>query len=222
MLLFTEQHDTMWQMLAWKELHSQQSFHLPSGESKNALLRSYGDWSDSLGYGEITPQTVFLIIDWIRQNPNLHLVDRGCIVDLGSGRGNVLLAAGLAHPWSKLMGLEIVPDLHDEAICKGNLWTELDPLYKGAEWALHCADFTVEKDWIEQADLVFIHATVFGSQLMETLNELCAKCRPGTIFCLVSAPLNVSRKIRMLVEFHLEMDWGLATVFIQQRTEWSN
>jgi hypothetical protein len=139
-------------------------------------------------------------------------------VDLGSGNGNVLLAASLARQVSQAIGLEILPHLHDQAMDNVEHWKLLDKSVTEVEWRFACADFTVDRDWIRRADLVFIHATVFEDSLLQTLNSLCQECRPGTVFCLISRPLKEEGGIRSVAEFQLDMSWGIATVFLQQKT----
>jgi hypothetical protein len=124
----------------------------------------------------------------------------------------------LSLPLSKAIGLEILPHLHEQAVRHCNNWrSDMNSIDK-VEWDFRCADFTVQTDWIQQADLVFVHATVFETALLKTLNSLCEMCRVGTKFCMISTPLKEKRFFSMVAEFQLEMSWGRATVYIQQRS----
>jgi SAM-dependent methyltransferase len=189
-------------------------------------------WSGSLGYGEITEQTVFEVIHWIQRhhhfdsrqlcyasNPDTKTERSWCVVDLGSGSGRVLQAAALGClPVSKVIGLEIVPALHQQALDRRAVWQEVDMETGTVALDFRCSDFTADTDWIEAADLVFVHATVFENALMEQVNRYCARCRPGTYFCLVSRPLRAAG-IELLHEMSLQMDWGRGGIFIQQRKQ---
>jgi len=189
---------------------------------QTTLLNS--PWSGSLGYGEITEGTVFRITQWIQRHHALHYCQairerEWCIVDLGSGTGRVLQAAAVCcGNVSRLIGLEIVPRLHEQALGRRRVWKEYDMMIPNDRSLidLRCSDFTSDRDWIREADLVFVHATVFEKLLMERLALLSEQCRPGTYFCLVSQPL-CSDKIDTIDEMSLEMDWGRGSVIIQQR-----
>ena len=176
------------------------------------------NWRQSLGYGEITEQTVFFVLRWIRRHngdiTTTTTSKKWCIVDLGSGSGRVLQAALVGSlPVAELIGLELQTALHQQALERTQQWdhttTKID---------LQCADFTRNRRWIAVADLVFCHATVFSDDLMAQVNRLCAHCRPGTYFCLVSRPLRTDTGIfKTLLELPMEMSWGRGTIFIQQR-----
>jgi hypothetical protein len=226
--LFTDDHEPVWQRLAWQSVNDrvsspkhliappqpQQGSCLVENEPSNNNTAISAAWQNSVGYGEMTPTTVCRILQWARRQELLPDYD-GCVVDLGSGNGNVLLAASLAHSFAQVIGLELVPQRHNEALQMRSAWTDMDASLHTIDWDLRCADFTQDRDWIAQADFVVIHATVFENELMERLNDLCAACRPGTLFCLVSRPLQEAMGIATLNVFHLEMNWGRATVYLQ-------
>jgi hypothetical protein len=169
------------------------------------------------------------------------------VADLGSGNGKVLLTAALGLFVGRAIGIEIAPSLHDQAVknyeehwkywdagCSTIDTSTTDTSTTGSTtdstnglttaWEWKCADFTVDTEWVELVDLIFIHATVFEPALMEQLNVLCQGCRSGTYFCMVSQPLNTTGcsdggagSIETIDEVHLDMNWGQATVYIQRK-----
>ena len=237
-LVFTDEHehDVTWQQLAWHALTSlhTRSTKGPKGTERLTSVDGHvtakpvytpcdHDWKDSVGYGEIKPSVVLALLHWLweqqQTRPDLKLPDHPCIVDLGSGNGKVLMAACLSSFCvSKAIGIELLHPLHLQAVENCQHYKSVDWSLSEPEWDLCCADFTIEKDWIGHADVVFIHATVFEDDLREVLNSLCQTCRPGTVFCLVSWSLREVNGIRSIADFQLDMDWGLATVYLQQKT----
>jgi SAM-dependent methyltransferase len=177
------------------------------------------EWQDSLGYGEIIPETVFLLIHWMQTHS--HLKHRPMTVfDLGSGDGKVILATALCLDAStNLVGLEIVPDLHNQAMVKlQHYWTEVSQ-GNARNVEFHCDDFTQHAPRIARdADLIWVHATVFGDTLFAKVQEICESCRPGTLFVLVSRPL-VENTIETLLSARLKMSWGDGMVFVQRRKQ---
>jgi hypothetical protein len=236
-------YEISWQVMWTKAFPTLLSFHLycdeptaphlrviayheiidPRQESAPEQTDHVDEWSDSLGYGEITCQTVFQVISWLQE----HRPDFSpkSVVDLGSGNGRVIIAASLAFPFEKSIGIEIVPHLHNEAMNNLRIWNERSvSLTNNGQQRLHyhLADFTLDPSKIHDSDLIIIHATVFRPSLMMKLQELCGGCQSGTYFVVVSQPLIVGRGIRTINEFRMEMSWGEAMVCIQQKVKAEN
>lgn len=168
-----------------------------------------------------------------------------CIVDLGSGSGLALLAASwrwflwessftLMRPGLlTFRGFEIDPSWQDVADSYAtDLWFGSNPSSYGS-WTctldcvqvshsipIYCAfqtcDFLQNTDWVAQASIVLCHATVFQDDLFDLLQIFCERCRPGTYFAMVSRPLQ-SDRFETIHQWQLDMTWGLATVYLQQR-----
>ena len=138
------------------------------------------------------------------------------VFDLGSGDGKVILATALCLD-ATLVGLEIVPDLHQQAMVKLQQWTETSLRNGMSVIEFQCDDFTRHSSRIAQdADLIWIHATVFGDTLFAKVQEICESCRPGTLFVLISRPLR-ENTIETLLSARLKMSWGDGMVFVQRR-----
>lgn len=174
-------------------------------------------WSESLGYGEIIPETVFVVMDWIQthcKNSNLTT-----IFDLGSGDGKVLLATALCVSHARLVGMEIVPSLHEQAIQRYQRWHDVCCNGSSNHVKFICSDFTMDKTWItREANLIWIHGTVFGDDLFAIVaNNICEACKPGTIFVMISRPLLNKNVVETLWEQILTMSWGAGMVYVQRR-----
>lgn len=162
------------------------------------------------------------------------------VVDLGSGTGRVVLAAALA--WSPpkqsggttgvvdtntcppvvvvVTGLEIVPKLHEQAISLQTRWNETidsDETAVTVVLDFRCSDFTVDTDWIETAELVFMHCTVFSKALFTTMCELCARVKTGTWLVTVSHPLDMLDVFECVSDLEVEMSWGRGIAYLQQK-----
>jgi hypothetical protein len=173
-------------------------------------------WSESLGYGEIVPETVFKVIEWIQTHCNDNNLTT--IFDLGSGDGKVLLATALCVSHACLVGIEIVPALHEQAIQRYQRWNETCSNSSNTV-EFFCCDFTMNKPWITRtANLIWIHGTVFGDDLFAVVaNDICYACQPGTIFVMISRPLPNTDVVETLFEQMLSMSWGVGMVYVQRR-----
>lgn len=176
-------------------------------------FRSLCQWKEeSLGYGEITEQAIFKILLQHIGLCRLQATPVQTMVDLGSGTGRVVLAAAIAlSPFLKVaMGLEIVPELHTQALELQTLWNrkaytvspfdcesdddscknQLDTATMATtRLDFQCVDFTRNTEWTKSADLVFMHCTVFEEALFVTACDLCVTVKPGTWIITVSRPL---------------------------------
>jgi hypothetical protein len=138
-------------------------------------------------------------MEWIQT----HCKDNSLttIFDLGSGDGKVLLATALCVSHACLVGMEIVPTLHEQAVKRYQHW--LDTYEKGSSNQVEfiCQDFTINKTWITRdAGLIWIHGTVFSDELFAIVaNDICEACQPGTIFVMISRPLPNTWLVLVLV-----------------------
>lgn len=174
--------------------------------------------SNNLGYGEITPETVFLVMEWIQRNAYDDGETAKVTVDLGSDNGRVLFATSLAHPFHTLRGIEILPKLHQEALANLQLWKQRSSCIdrqQNPRFEFICADFFHHPNLVTDADLVWVHATVFDVELMEKVQQICEACSRETFFVMVTKPLKCLHGIVTCATLQLEMDWGQATVYIQ-------
>jgi hypothetical protein len=127
-----------------------------------------------------------------------------------------LLAAMTVRPFGKAVGIEIILSLHKKALIFANHWEEHNAYGRSVGLALVCGDFTVDTGWVDEAGLIFCHATVFEDALMAKLSDMCGNCRPGTLFVMISRPLE-NPLIETVDRMWLKMNWGAASCFLQRR-----
>ena len=65
-------------------------------------------------YGEIRYKSLACILKYIQKRGDFTKPG-GTFVDLGSGQGKGLLAAGLMHSFEKVVGIELLECLHNKA-----------------------------------------------------------------------------------------------------------
>ena len=255
--LYCEDDDLDWRLrpLAWRQIYPlSATATVESNDNDDDNVDVDDCWQDSLGYGEILPETVFTVVNWLKDNVyNINIIEQQqqqqqqqsvppvstttttTIFDLGSGDGKVIMAAALCFPsttttttTTTLIGMEIVPQLHHKAIRRLQQWNEM-AIEQQQQSSCSCCqtnvefhlnDFTTQRQRIEQeADLVWIHATVFEDELFSIVQDICESCRPGTIFVLISRPLLMKNdnKIETLLTRRMKMSWGDGMVHVQRR-----
>mmetsp|Transcript_16545 Transcript_16545/g.46260 ORF Transcript_16545/g.46260 Transcript_16545/m.46260 type:complete len:317 (+) Transcript_16545:23-973(+) len=165
-----------WQKLAFDSIFSLAIDHVTNRTSmaSNGFMndRDQESMENSLGYGEITPESVMRIMAVLQE---MNVLNRriipassleespvlssnhsdtkaetiDTIIDLGSGNGRVLFAASLCcHPMvRRAIGLEILESLHAEAVRNLELWhrqqqQQQQHTTSDTVFDLRCADFT--------------------------------------------------------------------------------
>ena len=199
------------QLLAFDEIFP--PFSSPQHVSPLAQVEPVTAFESSLGYGEITTHSVFYVMDWIRRHDNAW--QPNVCVDLGSGNGRVLFATALANSFRILRGMEIRRDLHEGALNNLHLWKKRSVGH--SQFHLLCTDFTLNLNLVMDAQLVWVHATVFEQDLMDSVQHICESCSSGTYFVMVSKSLNEQNGIVTRASFPLDMNWGRTTVYIQTK-----
>ena len=213
---------------------------LISEDAAGSITTYCSSTTNSLGYGEIVPQTIIRAIHQIKnysngclsldtcneQNYLLKTGGKSKVVDLGSGTGRVLFAAALTHSFAYAVGIEIVHGLHAQALQNWKRWNENEligasrVIEPGTKFHFICGDMAEYQDMIDDASLVIVHATLFDEKLMDVVQQLCESCFSGdaacsTWFVMVSKPLRGPRFETLSVE-HCRMSWGYACVYIQR------
>jgi hypothetical protein len=117
-----------------------------------------------LTYGEM--DLSFFIALLRRLNPSSH----SKFVDLGSGRGQLVLAAAKLFPWSLCTGIEIMPEVFE--IGQG----ALEVAQKSGNYLSPCEFFNADiynfTEPLVDANVVFAYATCFPTSDGETLSRL--------------------------------------------------
>lgn len=158
-------------------------------------------------YGEITFPAFIFALDQARVKPGDIFYDLGC------GSGKAVATAAMAFPFSKVIGVEYLPGLHELASKHIANLKKVDrrvaqPKEKGPHIELiredmRNVDFT-------KADVIFMN-TCFSADIWNFILEAFPKLKVGArvIFTSKSAPEPLFQK---LWGGQLKMTWGMNTV----------
>ena len=183
-------------------------------------------------YGEVPLSSLRTLLGILNPPPG------STFFDLGSGRGQVVLAAAMFHSFSRVVGIELLSPLHDlsNAVKKNLIDTYGErEVFGDTKVSFVCGDILKEEaypsdSWsgmgvpktktkkreLGEADIVFALSTAFGVDLMEGLGSRAENLKVGakvvTSSNRISSPL-----FEVVWEGSLPMSWGSATVFIQEK-----
>lgn len=176
----------------------------------------------NLTYGEVKESSLAMAIA-----KHVDMKGKKVFYDVGSGTGRGCFAAALIHDFDKIVGVELVPGLHDAAVVQKNLYDSkvkprLDSEAKqyglepsSAEITLRCDDFR-SFDWSD-ADLVWANSTCFGQELMEKLSQEAEKLKEGAVFITLTQRLNSPQWTQVGNGELMPMSWGGATIYVWKK-----
>ena len=152
----------------------------------------------TLTYGEINDMDCMRRIFLFLRSTDL-LPKRGIFYDLGSGIGRPVFGASLLHSFDKCIGIELLSSLHSISMEVLNKWTDCirddDKLrsfaYSYAQQVNFIQGSILDSstiDWTD-GDIVFANSTCFDNIMMQTLLEISATMKIGSIFITLSQPL---------------------------------
>ena len=70
----------------------------------------------TLVYGEVRFDALALVLHTLRERYGALSKPGGVFYDIGSGTGKPVFGAALLHCWDKVVGIEVVQDLHNAAL----------------------------------------------------------------------------------------------------------
>ncbi len=158
-----------------------------------------------LTYGEIDLFTVEKILK------NLELGRGATLLDLGCGRGKILLLSTALG--FRAFGIELVPDLIDAARYSIQGLPE--------EWqrrvSVLSGDF-LELEWPESIDVIWAVGTCWGDAVRASLAEKFSSLEREVIIVSVSRPF-LHPKLKLLREVPGWTSWGRERFFIQTNSK---
>jgi len=115
----------------------------------------------------------------------------GEFVDLGSGMGKMVTCAALTGLFARSRGVELLPELHDEASAA------LETFYERVRDAGMSVECSISLSLgnlltfdVSNADVIYIHATCFTPELLHaTAMKLANECKSGTRVLIMSKQL---------------------------------
>lgn len=161
-------------------------------KSRNERQLAAGDGGQedrSLVYSEVDIDSLNNILNKVKGNFG-PLYDReGMFVDLGSGAGKACIAAGLLHSFEKVLGMEKVSCLAEEAKKAQEAYNNLqmpEDAYKPTVELIQ-GDFVTECEnrLVPQAQLITLcmaAATFFGQEQLDAMEKLAEAMPNGSIF----------------------------------------
>lgn len=215
-----------------KHLYSEtrDSFELLFNDYPTHIVKSISrNWRDENNYNTITLTYGDIIFKNYHEifikiyNYGIKYESGGIFADIGSGSGRALFASMLMHNFNRCIGIEILKPVHAISQMVLDDWiknvSSLHTIEKrSTEIRLYCGDALELDEW-KLADVVFAHLTSFDKVLMEAIGSIAIKMRPGSIFISLSQKLPESALFSVLEVGSMEVTWGVATVYIQRRSE---
>ena len=139
--------------------------------------------------------------------------------DLGSGTGKATILAALIFPFSRVVGIELLPGLGDAARqvlrrYDAEIRPRLPPENQRQRIDFIDGDFLVQD--LSEADVLFAHGTCYGPELMGKLTHKLEELKPGARVVMagqtLSSPELVFQKMKVM-----KTDWGSALAAVYQR-----
>lgn len=198
--------------------HAQQIFEqLYSGFSGYDIARNekerMGRQEAATTYGEVIPTAFHDVM--LAAEPREGEV----FFDLGSGTGKATILAALTFPFSRVVGIELLPGLGDAARqvlsrYDGELRPQLPPENQRQRIDFIDGDFLVQD--LSEADVLFAHGTCYGPELMGKLTHKLEELKPGARVVMagqtLTSPELVFQKMKVM-----KTDWGSALAAVYKR-----
>lgn len=186
---------------------------VPAYEIAQREKKRLGREDASTTYGEIVPQAFHEVLSAVSPR------EGEVFYDLGSGTGKATLLAALTFPFSRSVGIELLPGLGDAARqVLGRFDTEvrpqLPPEYQQRKIEFVDGDF-LQAD-LSEAGIVFAHGTCYPHELIGQLGAKLAELKPGARVVLVGHTFHTPELgfLRMMM---MRADWGTALAALYER-----
>lgn len=183
-------------------------YELSSVGKKNLGLEK----EKSLTYGEVIVESMVDILDAVG-GPL-----RGTFYDLGSGTGKAVLLAALLGNFDRVIGIEIVPELHAASVkMRDEYYAFVKPHLPEAKH--HTIDFILADILthdFSDGDVVFVQSTCFPEELMAAVERKLEKLKVGAKTVSLSRPI-ASHSFVVEISGRCRLGWGEATVYIQRK-----
>jgi len=173
-----------------------------------------GRIDQSTTYGEVLPETFGELLS--AATPTEGEV----FIDLGSGTGKATFLAALSFPFSRVVGVELLPGLGDLA---RKLLARYDAEFRPqlpAPQQRQRIEF-IDGDFLgldlSGVDIIFAHATCFSPELVAQLGKKLEELKPGAR-AIIAGQTIASPALQFRAMKIMKADWGTALTAIYQRT----
>jgi len=148
--------------------------------------------SRNLSYTEIGFEALAGVLERIKEKHGPLYVGEGVFLDLGSGAGKACLAAGLLHPFQKVVGIEVMDCLNEAAnaglarLNNPEVVTVPEEVTR-PEFQFIKADFVADFEaqlapLAKEVSVCLAVATCFGPEQIEVMSKLATILPEGAIF----------------------------------------
>jgi hypothetical protein len=185
-------------LTAWENIFAD----FPANKVKLASIeerKANGKEEDSsLTYGELDFTTVNDLITMLKNQHTRLYAGQGIFLDLGSGCGKACVAAGLAHPFEKVIGVETMACLDEMAQKANEKYKEAtlagEPPPEKPEIQFIKGDFVADltatlEPFAPQIAVCIAVATCYGEEQLNALANLAGKMSDNAIFVTFSQGL---------------------------------
>jgi SAM-dependent methyltransferase len=171
--------------------------------------------NQSLTYGEMMLQPFARVIDRVKPQAGESFYD------LGSGTGKVLVMADALHAFGAITGIEYLPVLNQTAGTILNRYeTKFRPQLSGSKAPLISRQGDMLTEDLSRADVIFVHSTCMGEDLVTSLGHCVRTCKPATRFVLISRGFFGLSWFRETERFEYTNAWNTeSTCFIYQLSD---
>jgi hypothetical protein len=191
----------------YEESYKIEDVHVIASKSGNHSNHLNEDQIKSLIYGEVEFDSFCEVL--IEATNGLHRKKK--FVDIGSGTGKALCIAGLISHFDELVGIEIIPGLHNISIDIVNKFQKDICLnvVNSPNFDLLCGSFLNNSvyDWTD-ADLIFANSTCFSGDLIEKIEVMSRNLKIGARLITFTSSLS-SKYFKVIFKKRLIMSWGL-------------
>jgi SAM-dependent methyltransferase len=186
---------------------------VPAYEIAQSEKQRMGKQDASTTYGEIVPQAFYEVLSAVSPR------EGEVFYDLGSGTGKATLLAALTFPFSRSVGIELLPGLGDAARevlrqFDTQVRPQLGPEYQQRKIEFIDGDF-LQAD-LSQADIVFAHGTCYPSEVIDGLGRKLSELRPGARVAFVGHTFDTP-ELGFLRMMKMKTDWGSALAALYER-----
>lgn len=150
----------------------------------------------AFAYSELDFATVNNMINLLKNQHTRLYAGKGIFCDLGSGAGKACLAAGLCHPWEKVIGIEMMQSLTDIAMAANAKYQENEGPegYTKPECQFIKGDFVTElathlEPVAQSLAVVLAVAACYGEEQLGAMASLAEKMADNSIFITISQEL---------------------------------
>ncbi|SEK52696.1 Histone methylation protein DOT1 [Stigmatella aurantiaca] len=196
-----------------QEIFDQLYGNLPGYEIARAEKQRTGRGDASTTYGEVVPGPFHEVVAAVSPQPGEQFID------LGSGTGKATILAAMLFPFSRVVGVELLPGLGDAARQVLQRYdAEVRPQLPPGQQAQRI-EF-IDGDMLEldfrDYDVVFAHGTCYGPQLMQQLAVKLEELKPGARAVIAGQTIQ-SPAFSVLGMKVMRADWGSSITALYQR-----